>query len=75
MEAILELIKFRKDLGFEFELTCFLLLYFSVGYIVRLDCAFLDKFLSASKKWLTILVPAPPIEMSDARMGFQTSRA
>jgi hypothetical protein len=23
MEAILELIKFRKDLGFEFELTCF----------------------------------------------------
>ena len=50
MEAILELIKFRKDLGFEFELTCFLLLYFSVGYIVRLDCVFLDKFLSASKK-------------------------
>ena len=43
MEAILELIKFRKDLGFEFELTCFLLFYFLVGYFVSQDCAFLDK--------------------------------
>ena len=43
MEAILELIKFDKDLGFEFELTCFLLFYFLVGYFVSKDCAFLDK--------------------------------
>jgi hypothetical protein len=43
MEAILELIKFDKDLGFEFELTCFLLLYVLVGYFVSQDCAFLDK--------------------------------
>ena len=43
MEAILELIKLHKDLGFEFELTCFLLLDISVGYFVSLDCAFLDK--------------------------------
>ena len=43
MEALLKLIKFRKDLGFEFELTCFLLFHFSVGYFVSLDYAFLDK--------------------------------
>ena len=43
MEALLKLIKFRKDLGFEFELTCFLLLDISVGYFVSLYCAFLDK--------------------------------
>jgi len=40
MEAILELIKFHKDLGFEFELTCFLLLDISVGFFISLDCAF-----------------------------------
>ena len=35
--------KFRKDLGFEFELTCFLLLDILVEYFVSQDCAFLDK--------------------------------
>jgi len=49
MEAILELIKFDKDLGFEFELTCFLLLDISVGYFVSLDCAFLDKLKQEKK--------------------------
>ena len=61
MEAILELIKFDKDLGFEFELTCFLLLYVLVGYFVSQDCAFLDKLKQVKNRY-----QAPPDEIRHA---------
>jgi hypothetical protein len=50
--------KFHRGLGFEFELTFFLLLYFSVGYIVSLNCAFLDKRKQAKNRY-----QAPPDEI------------